>query len=62
MKGIVDQDVCIGCGICETVCPNVFKMNDEGVAEGNDCEIEDSDLECANDAMEQCPVDAITIE
>ena len=26
------------------LCPNVYKMNDEGVAEGSKCEIEDSDI------------------
>jgi len=26
----VDQDVCIGDGICASLCPDVFEMNDEG--------------------------------
>jgi ferredoxin len=32
MKAFVDRDVCIGCGICESVCPDVFLMDDEGKA------------------------------
>lgn len=62
MKAYVDQDTCIGCGVCEAVCPKGFRMLDEGVAEGIDVELEGADLEEARDAQSQCPVDAITIE
>jgi ferredoxin len=27
MKAIVDKDLCIGCGLCVDVCPEVFEMN-----------------------------------
>ena len=33
MRAFVDQDMCIGCGLCEGTCPEVFRMNDEGKAE-----------------------------
>ena len=33
MKAVVDQETCIGCGLCPSVCPEVFKMNDDGKAE-----------------------------
>ncbi len=61
MKGFVDEDTCIGCGICEAVCPKVFSMNDEGKAVAVNSEIEDTDLDDAMSAKEQCPVDAISI-
>ncbi|MDF2505862.1 MAG: ferredoxin [Clostridium sp.] len=32
MKGFVDKDTCIGCGLCTSVCPDVFVMDDEGKA------------------------------
>lgn len=28
MKCDVDQELCIGCGICEDTCPEVFKIVD----------------------------------
>ncbi len=62
MKANVDQAGCIGCGLCEAVCPGVFKMNDEGIAEAITGEINSSDIESANEAMEQCPVEIITIK
>ncbi len=33
MKFFVDQDECIGCGMCENICPDVFSMNDDNVSE-----------------------------
>jgi len=41
MKGFVDKDSCIGCGLCEGLCPDVFKMNDEGKAEAIETDIEE---------------------
>ena len=33
MRAFVDQDMCIGCGLCEGTCPEIFQMNDAGKAE-----------------------------
>ncbi len=29
MKVRVDEAACIGCGVCESLCPEVFKLADE---------------------------------
>lgn len=29
MKATVDRDECIGCGQCEELCPEVFKLDDD---------------------------------
>lgn len=29
-KPYVEQSFCTGCELCEQVCPEVFRMNDEG--------------------------------
>jgi ferredoxin len=31
MKVKVNEDSCIGCGACQSICENVFEINDEGV-------------------------------
>lgn len=62
MKGFVDKDACIGCGLCAATCPEVFIMNDEGKAEGSKDEILETLIDSAQDAAAQCPVNAITIE
>lgn len=61
MKASVDHDLCIGCGMCESLCPQVFEMGDDGLAHviGEvTADLEDS----AEEARESCPVEAISIE
>ncbi|WP_273321002.1 ferredoxin [Vallitalea guaymasensis] len=63
MKGFVDEETCIGCGLCPSICPEIFEMNNEtGKAIAKDIEIADDTLEDAKDAEEQCPVEAIDIK
>ena len=57
MKFVIDEAGCIGCGVCEATCPDVFAMNDDGVAEAADV---DTDDETAVEAMGACPTGAIT--
>lgn len=59
MKVFVDKNTCIGCGVCEGVCPELFKMDDEGKAEALAPETEAA---CAQDAADSCPVQAIKID
>lgn len=60
MKACVDQETCIGCGLCASLCPQVFAMEGDKAA----VVVEDvpKDAEgCAKDAAEQCPVSAIAV-
>ncbi len=61
MKANVDQDLCIGCGLCESICPEVFEMGEDGLAHVI-AEVTD-DLEgSALEACESCPTEAISLE
>ena len=62
MKAFVDKDTCTGCGLCENACPEVFKINDDGVAEAIAEDIPESLVKTAKEACEDCPVEAITIK
>lgn len=62
MKGCVNKDSCIGCGLCPAICPEVFYMDDDGKANAIDEEIPASLLESADEAKAGCPVEAIEIE
>ncbi len=59
MKAIID-DGCIGCGLCAQICEEVFRMNDEGLAEVYS-EVTKELEESANEAAESCPVEVIHI-
>ena len=43
MKVIVDRGTCVGCGLSESVCPDVFKLEEEAkstvIVEINTCTI-----------------------
>jgi len=51
----VDKEKCIGCGSCASVCPEGFEMGDDGKAR-----VKNSSAKCIKDAIESCPVDAIS--
>jgi ferredoxin len=63
MKPVVDEDLCIGCGNCEDECPEVFRLEDDGLAHVIGSEEFGEDLYgCIRNAADSCPVDAISIE
>lgn len=61
MKASVDQDVCIGCGMCVGTCDAVFDFNESGLAEVAG-EITSDNEEDVKEAADNCPVGAITVE
>ena len=63
MKAIVNKDTCIGCGLCASMCPEVYNFDDEeGKAEAIDEEIDESLIDEAMEARDSCPVEAIDIK
>ncbi|EKE20743.1 MAG: hypothetical protein ACD_7C00496G0003 [uncultured bacterium] len=54
----VNEDLCIGCGTCEAICPSVFKMDTE---KGKSTVIaqECGDCNC-QETIDSCPVNAIS--
>ena len=62
MRAIVNQDGCIGCELCVTVCPEVFSMNEDGKAEAIEEDIPEENENEAEEARDGCPVNVIDIE
>ena len=62
MKAVVDKDACIGCELCTSICPEVFSMDDDGLAVAIEEELDESLVESAKEAEESCPTEAITVE
>jgi len=61
MKAVIDEDACVGCGLCVDTCPAVFEM-DGDIAKVIADEVPDSETAACNESMDACPVDAIKIE
>jgi ferredoxin len=62
MKACVNKDSCIGCGLCESISPKVFFMDDDDKAKAVEGEVEASLISEAEEAASSCPVGAIHIE
>ena len=61
MKASVDQNLCIGCGLCINDCPDVFEMQgDKAQAKINP--VPKSAEESCKTAAQNCPVQAIKCE
>lgn len=57
-KPKVNEDLCIGCGLCESMCSDVFKIEDgKSKVVAEEC----GKCDCS-DIMESCPVNAISME
>jgi ferredoxin len=58
MQTTIDEEECIGCGSCEELCPEVFKMNEDK----EKAEVilpEGGPKEYIEEAIDTCPVSCI---
>lgn len=52
----IDKEKCIGCGLCESIAPNVFEIKN-GKAHVKNQKGDESKIK---DAIDSCPVEAIS--
>ncbi len=62
MKPRVDEDLCIDCGLCEDLCPEVFHLEDDNLAHVINAAPGPDLYGCVREALDACPVEAISIE
>ncbi len=62
MKVTVDFDKCTGLGICESIAPDFFEVDDAGSLVLLKEDITDDDLQVIEDAVAGCPTEALKIE
>ena len=59
MKARVNQELCVGCGLCASMNPEVFQMDENSLATAVK-ETEDETL--LQESIDSCPVSAISKE
>ncbi len=59
MKVRVNQDACIGCGACEQIDDELFKINDAGISKEVSEDVAEGKEENAKEAIDACPTGAI---
>ena len=59
MKIRVNQEACIGCGACQALVPDIFEIDDNGLAIAKDVKIDEELKDEVIDAVEGCPTSAI---
>ena len=74
MKAFIDRSGCIGCGVCPTLCPEVFAMGEDGLAQVIAPDIPGAESERTNvdppgasesaalEAQQNCPVSVISVD
>jgi ferredoxin len=57
-KITIDASTCVGCGLCEQSCPEVYKMEGDGIAhvKAQACAIHN-----VKEVADSCPVAAIKV-
>ncbi|GBE19494.1 MAG TPA: ferredoxin [Candidatus Pacearchaeota archaeon] len=52
----IDKEKCIGCGLCSSICGEIFEMSDDSKAKVK----KQKDSPCLKEAIDSCPVEAIS--
>jgi ferredoxin len=61
MQVILDRDKCTGLGICESVAPDHFEIDDDGELVVLRYDVTDEERATIEDAVRQCPTGALRL-
>lgn len=64
-KTKVIKENCIGCGMCTSICPEVFEFDDDGLSVnklGDNTELDSAVVSAVKEAADSCPGQAIIVE
>ena len=62
MKAIVDEERFLGCGVCESTCPEVFELGDDNKAKVKVDPVPPALEESCREAVQACAEETIRIE
>ncbi len=62
MRVVVDYDKCTGLGLCESIAPDFFEVQDDGSLELLQAEGDESRRSELEEAVRSCPTEALRLE
>jgi ferredoxin len=61
MKVAVEHDLCIGDGICESICPQVFVLGEDGLSYVIADDVAEDLRDDVQEAVDSCPTECIHV-
>lgn len=58
----VSKDACIGCGACQALVPDVFDLDDDGLAYVLENAKIEENIDNIKEAADNCPTSAISVD
>jgi len=62
MKIVMDRGRCTGIGVCESIAPEYFEVDDDGSLRILDENVGDDDRDTVEEAVHSCPARALALE
>lgn len=56
----INNDICLRCGMCTSISPEIFEFDDEGNIKVNNDKIDENNKKEVDEAKDSCPVSAIS--
>jgi ferredoxin len=61
MRARVDQEMCVGTGMCEASAPDLFEVGDDGLSHVLRDDLPPDRVTAAREAADNCPTRALTV-
>ena len=61
LRAHVDQEMCVGTGMCEATAPDLFEVGDDGLSHVLRDDVPPDRVAAAREAAENCPTRALTL-
>jgi len=62
MQAFINKTGCISCGLCVSVCPAVFAMDDDNRATAVITDVPEGSMDNAKKAQKLCPASVVILE
>lgn len=62
LKVVIDKAACCGYGVCAEICPEVYKLDSNGIVYVDDPVVPDGLEDLAREGCEACPQSALALE